>query len=275
MELTKRADTQFDDIKRIGLAQFEVVEFNKEFDSDGKEIKYLGEKEGNTTMRVAVTLREIKSQKWYPLSYYLEDKVRMSKDGKKTQYINSLGWTTWADKKENLSEKFSANAYHEAKVGEADLVAFIEAWLNIDRNQPVDLTLDWKALMKGSVAELKYFQKTDLPRKEGILGMATVRVVEKEGEIKEYSQVYGRVLAGFNMRFFRTAVTGEAITNLRERKETASATKKGYLKSYEEFILDITDFCKDIYYLGELKEYTVSDSMVATDQVLSEEDANY
>jgi len=275
MQVTVRAATQFDDTKKIGLAQFDVVEFNKEFDSDGKEIKYLGEKDGDTTFRVAITLKEKKSGKYFPLSYFLQDKQRLTQDGLKTWYINQWGWKACVGEKEGLSEKFRSVDFHVARVGEIELTDFIQGWLNIDRNASVDLTLDWKALMKGSTKELAAFLKTDLPRQDGVLAMATVRVAEKEGEIKEYQGIFGKVLPGFNMKFFKNPITPEYIQKLRDNKKAASENKSGWLKSYEDFILDVTDYCKDAYTWGGLRDYNPEENLVATDVVLSEEDSNY
>jgi hypothetical protein len=274
IQATKREG--FSDEKMVGIGEFEVLEFNRELDKDGKEIKYLGEKDGDTTFRIAITCKEVKTGKLFPLTFYLTDKEMVSKSGKH-QFINAVGRTTYSDDIENLTEKFVAFPYHKARSGEAELVAFLDAWLDIDRKQSYDLTPNWKALMSGSVKELKDLQKTDLPRT--ITGMATVRVVEKDGELKEYQQIYSRnILPGYNMKFFRTTqFTPEKLEALREQDKMASETKK-WLKSYEKFAVDVTDpeyGIKDSYYLGVLKLYNPDENIVAGDKVLSEEDANY
>jgi hypothetical protein len=276
MSITATKREGFSDEKLIGVGEFEVVEFNRELDKDGKEIKYTGEKDGNTTFRVAITCKEVKSGKLFPLTFYLEDKEVVSKSGKH-QFINAVGRTTYADDVENLSEKFVAFPYHKARSGEPELVAFLDAWLDIDRKQAYDLTPNWKALMSGSVKELKDLQKTDLPRT--IMAMATVRVVEKDGELKEYQQLYSRnILPGYNMKFFRTTkFTPEKLDALREQAKDAKDTRK-WLKSYEQFAVDVTDpeyGIKDAYTLDVLRPYNPEENLVATDKVLSEEDANY
>jgi hypothetical protein len=275
---SKREATQFSDEKMIGIGEFEVLEFNKELDSDGKEIDYTGEsREGNPTFRVAVTVKEVKSGKYFPLSFFLEDKEVTTKDGAKFQYINEIGRTSYAEDEANLSEKFKAFPYRKAKVGEAEVVGFLDAWLDIDRSQPYTLDLDWKALRAGSVKELRDLQKTDLPRT--IMGMATVRVSEKDGQVKEYQQIYNRnILPGYNTKFFRTTkYTEEMLENIREKNRLAPETKK-WPKSYEKFAIDVTDpqfGIKDAYYLGMLKVYTPEEHLPAGEKVLDETDASY
>jgi len=275
---SKREATQFSDEKMVGIGEFEVVEFNKELDSDGKEIDYTGEsKDGNPTFRIAVTVKEVKTGKYFPLSFFLEDKEVTTKDGSKYQFINEIGRTTYAEEESKLSEKFTAFPYRKAKAGEAEVVGFLDAWLDIDRSQPYTLDLDWKSLRKGSVKELRDLQKTDLPRT--IMGMATVRISEKDGEVKEYQQIYNRnILAGYNTKFFRTTkYTEEMLENLREKNRVASETKK-WLKAYEKFAIDVTDpqfGIKDAYYLGMMKPYVSGEHLAAGEKVLDETDASY
>ena len=282
---TKRADTGFGE-KMIGIGEFEVVEINKELDSDGKPIVYMSKsKDGDDKMKIAITLKDMKSGKYFPLTFWLEDKVVVWKTGT-TQYINSIGRSTSVDKPENLKEKFIAYPYHAAKVDEVNLVNFLNAWLNIDRKSSYDLTLDWKALMNGSVKELRDLMKSELvinpdnKKIQTVVAMAVVKVVDKEGEIKEYNQIYNReFLAGYNMKLFRTTkFTEELLNDLREKDKDSSETKKNYIKNYEKFAIDITDpknGIKDAYFLGELKLYDSAENIVATDNVLSEEDATY
>lgn len=288
MEATKRAGSNFDDTKKVGIGEFEVAEFNKPEDSDGKEIVYTGEsKEGNKTFRLAITLKEVKTGKYFPLSFFLEDRERTNKNGDKTQYINQLGRTSWADKVENLHEKFTASPYHAARIGEEEVTNFLMSWLNIDRKAPYDMSIDWKALMKGNVKEFTDLMKSDLASDDKgnprtIVGMAIVRVAEKDGEVKEYQGIYNRkLLPGYTMKFFRTTkFTPELIQDLREKKERYAEAKSGYLKNYEEFILDISSSEYGIksdtaYFLGEMKEYDPTENMVAGDKVLDETSSDY
>ena len=258
---------------------FEVIEFNKPTDSEGKDIKYLGDKAGNTTLRIAVTLKNKATGKFFPLSFYLEDKEVVTKDGNKKQYINPKGQTTYAADPEDLSEKFAAGGYHVAKVGEADLAEFLNAWLDVNRQIPYDILPNWKELMKGNVKELTGIL-TDATLTRTITAMATIRIVEKDGEVKEYQQIYNRrFLPGFTMKFFRTKNYTEAILDgLREKQRNSIETKSGYLESYERFAIDVTDpqyGIKDIYFLGPLKDYLPEEHVVAGDKVLAEDNSDY
>ena len=272
-----REESGFSNEKMVGLFEAEVVEFNKELDSDGKEIKYTGERDGNATFRVAVTLKDKASGKYFPLSFYLENKEAVSKSGK-NQWINELGRSMYADSKENLPEKFAAVPVHKAIVGEADLLNFLDAFLNIDRNQSYTLSIDTKKLINGSVKELRDLLKTDLPRT--VLAMATVRTVEKDGEVKEYQGVYNRkFIPGYNFRTFVAAKLDDtALATLRTRDQAARENKKGYLKAWEKYAIEVTDpqyGISDAYSISPLKVYNAEDHVVTANAVLDETDASY
>jgi hypothetical protein len=280
MDVKKREST-FSDEKKVGLSEFEVVEFNKPFDSEGKEIKYLGEKDGNTTFRIAVTLKSKTDGKHYPLSFYLENKEVVTKDGTKKQYINPKGQTTYAVDPDGLTEKFAAGGYHVARVGEADLAEFLNSWLDVNRSVPYDILPDWKEFMKGSAKELINLLKADKDNNltRPILAMVTVRTVEKDDKLTDYQQVYNRrFLPGFNMKYFRAKQYSEAdLEALREKQSLAKDTKK-YLESYERFAIDVTDpqyGIKDSYFLGPLKDFVPEEHQVAGDKVLAEDNSDY
>ncbi len=287
---SKREQT-FDDSKMIGMGEFEVVDFNKELDQDGKPIKYLGEsKDGNTTFRVVVSLKQRGTNRIFPLVFFLENKEVMNKEGTSHQYVNSQCRSFYSDSVENLPAKFTAFSYHKARVGEVELLGFQDAWLNIDRKKSHDMVLEWDQLMKGSVKELKDMLKSELAMSSGgipqtICAMAIVNIVEKtndmgDKEVREYQKIYNRyILPGYNMRFFRnhkfTAVELEA---MREQNRNAKETKN-WLKGYERFAIDITDpqyGCKDAYYLGEMKPYNSGENVPAGDKALvADNDATY
>jgi len=280
----KRVSQSFD--KVIGLGEYDVVGFNPDENKDGKEIKYTGEsKDGNRTMRISIQLREKGTNRNETLNYFLEDKEIVSRDGVKKQYINKLGRTQYADDVKNLKEAFTSVPYHVARVGEPELVKFLDAFLDIERSVDFDLTLDWEALMKGDVRELTTLLKGDLPR--SVLVVATVRTVSKlneetgETEVKEYQQMYNRnVIPGYNMRYFNNhEYTWNEIERLREKDKASKESKTGYIKPYEKFLVDITDpefGIKDAYHWGKNKPYVAEENVPATDEThIADDDDGY
>ena len=274
----EKRESQFDDGLFVGLFKATVVKINPEENSKGEEIKYLTEKEGVKTMRITITLKEVDSGKFFNASFFLKDKPQESRNGNTTQYINSVGWTMYTDSPDNLSNAFKEHAYHVARQGEEELVRFIDAWLDIDRKQKYNLEFEWEQLMKGNVKEIRDLMKSDLPRE--VLAVATVRVQEKDGEIKEYQDVYNRkFLPGYNMKFFKsTSWTPDYIEKLRERFAEIKRTKEGKLKVYEKFMVEITDKehgIKDHYYPGILRKYDSTENVAAGSKIVVEDDLDY
>lgn len=277
--------------KQVGMMEAEVVSFNptREELEDllGTEIKedieYLGEsKDGNTTMQVSVWLKEKKTGRLFNERFFLEDRVATTKDGKKTWYVNASARAACVDDEDNLTEKFRAHEYHAARVGEVELLNFLDAWLDLEWESK-SIVVDWKALMKGSVKEFRELQKTDLPRSVCVMGI--VRVVEKDGEKKEYQGIYNRkTLPGFAMGKFRlTNFTEEKLTQLREKKGTTidgkdGEKKKVFLKDWEDFAVQVSDpehGCKDAYSLKEMHPYNPDDFVQAGDKVITTTGADY
>lgn len=287
----KRKEQEYSDEKIVGISEYAITGFNPEENKEGKEITYLGEsKDGNTTMRVAVQLKDEKTGKFQVLNFFLENKQVENKDKTKFQFINSVGRTMYADSADNLSEKFTAHPYHIARVGEAELVDLLNNWLDIDRKEDYSLEIDFDSLMKGSVAELRGLLKSDLTQDSKgnprtLCVMATIRIVEKANdngvmETKEYQQMYNRrVLSGYNMKYFRSGdFSPEKVEILREKDREASQTKK-WLKPYEKFAVDVTDpqyGIKDIFYMGIAKTYIPSEYVAAGNQAhVVEDDTSY
>lgn len=267
--------------KNIGMAEYKVVCFNPTREKltemlgteQEKDPEYLGEKNDITTLRVNIWLKEVITGKFYSTTIFLEDLEVLSKvkeespnDPQKWQYINARGRTMYAISEYELSSKFKSYPFHKARVGEADLTNFLDAWLDMNRRDDYSLTPDWGLLMRGNLKEFDDLIRSDLPRT--ITAMAIVRVSDRDGETKEYQSVYTRKwLPGFMLKHFRMNDynSPETIKLLREKKETASInnkspeSKKVYLKDWEYYVLDVTDpnyGSKDIYSLKPLREYS-------------------
>ena len=285
MNIGGKKREQLDYSKKIGLFAAKVVAINPDIEEykevlgmelkeDSKATEYLGEsKEGNKTLRVDVWLEETKSKDKFKVTFFLEDKEKENKDGTKKQYINNIGVCSWASDENDLPRWFTEREYHEANVGEEELYSFLRTWLgSLDyRDAETVLSIEWKKLMKGNVKDLK--SQVDGEWCTNIIALATVKTVEKDGEIKEYQNIYNKgFLPEYTLKNFRAVdySNPQILASLKSKK-----TKD--LKPHERFVLSVTGEygCKDFYSLKDLKDYNADDNLVASDKVILDEDANF
>jgi hypothetical protein len=270
--------------KKVGLFEANIIAINPtleeykdvlgiELKEDSKAVEYLGEKEGNTTLRVDFWLEEVKNKEKFKVTYFLEDRIKENKDKTKKQYINTAGTTSWADDPNNLQEWFTAREYRPAFVGEEELYVFVKSWLNKlnYRAAKTIIQLEWKKLMKGNLSDLKNEINGEWSATIGAL--ATVKTVDKDGETKEYQGVYNReFVSPFNFKYFDLVnYSDQKVLNSLRSKDSKS------LKPHEKFVLKITGEygCKDFYTLTSMKDYNPDDNLVASDAVISEDGADY
>jgi len=275
----KKRESQGEFVKRVGLFAATVIAVNPteqeykdvlgmELKEDSKATEYLGEREGNTMLRIDFWLENTKTgpdgakDKPYKVSFFLEDKERQNKDETKTQWINSIGNCAWAADENDLPEWFTKRDYRPAFSGEEDLFEFMRAWLNkLDyRDAETALSLEWKKLMKGNVKDIRDQINGEWAGEIGCL--ATVIVKEVEGEPKEYQGVYNRAfLPVYSMKHFRLVdYDNEEVIKALGTKDTKS------LKPYERFVLKVTGEygCKDFYKLKDIRDYDSAENPVAT-----------
>tara|TARA_A100001391_G_scaffold196453_1_gene175032 strand:- start:328 stop:1203 length:876 start_codon:yes stop_codon:yes gene_type:complete len=272
--------------KKVGLFEANVIAINPtneeykdvlgiELGEDSKATNYLGEtRDGNTYLRVDVWLQEVKNKENFKVSFFLEDRERENRDQTKKQYINSVGMTSWADDENNLFDWFKENReYRVAFIGEEDLYDFLRTWLGqLDyRKAETTLALDWPKLMRGNVKDLK--DQVDGEWCNSIVALATVVTKERDGETVEYQGVYNKAfLSGYTMRQFRLVdYTDPKIVNqLKSRKPRE-------LRPHERFVVKVSGEygCKDYYILKEIEDYNAEDNLVASDDYISEDGADY
>jgi hypothetical protein len=271
--------------KKVGLFEANVVAINPtmeeykdvlnmELKEDSKAIEYLGKsQDGNTTLRVDFWLEEVKNKDKFKVTFFLENKERTNKDETKKQYINNIGTCSWADDANNLPSWFAGREYRVAFTGEEDLYNFVRTWLgNLDyRDAETTLQLDWKTLMKGNLKDLK--SQIGGEYCTTVVALATIKTVIKDDSSKEYQSVYNKgFLASYNLKQFRLVDynSPSVLSNVRSKKSKD-------LKPHERFVLNVTGEygCKDFYVFKDLKEYNSEDNLVASDAVISDDDASY
>jgi hypothetical protein len=282
----KRESTQLPEFtKKVGLFEAKVIAINPdaeeykevigmELKEDSKALEYLGEnQDGDTKLRVDVWLEEVKNGDKFKVSFFLEDKERVNKDGSKTQYINNIGSCSWADDPNNLAEWFTKRDYRKAYVGEEDFYNFLRTWLgDLDyRDAETTLQLEWKKLMKGNLKDLK--AQIDGEYCTNVVALATIRTVIKEDETKEYQGVYSKgFLPAYAIKQFRLVdFNNPSIIEGLKRKKSKD------LKPYERFVLDVTGEygCKDFYILKDIRDYNPEDNLVASDKPIADDDSSY
>jgi hypothetical protein len=271
--------------KKVGLFEANVIAINPtieefkdklgiELKEDSKAADYLGmSQDGNKTLRVDIWLEEVKSKDKFKAAFFLENKERENKDGSKKQYINSVGSCSWADDENNLPKWFTEREVRVANVGEEDLYNFMRTWLgNLDyRDAETTLQLDWSKLMKGNVKDLR--DQINGEWCTNVVALATVKTVEKDGDIKEYQGIYNKgFLPAYTLKQFRLVdfSSSAILKGLREKKSKD-------LKPHERFVLNVTGEygCKEFYTFKDLAEYNADDNLVASDRVLEEDDSDF
>ena len=271
--------------KKVGLFEANVIAINPtieefkdklgiELKEDSKAADYLGmSQDGNKTLRVDIWLEEVKSKDKFKAVFFLENKERENKDGSKKQYINSVGSCSWADDENNLPKWFTEREVRVANVGEEDLYNFMRTWLgNLDyRDAETTLQLDWSKLMKGNVKDLR--DQINGEWCTNVVALATVKTVEKDGDIKEYQGIYNKgFLPAYTLKQFRLVdfSSSTILKGLREKKSKD-------LKPHERFVLNVTGEygCKEFYTFKDLAEYNADDNLVASDKVLEEDDSDF
>lgn len=267
--------------KKVGLFEAKVVAINPtaeeyketlniELKEDSKALEYLGTSgDGNTTLRVDIWLEEIRNKEKFKVTFFLENKEKVNKDGTKKQYINSIGTCSWSDDPNNLPSWFSSRDYRVAFVGEEELYNFLRTWLGeLDyRDAETTLSLDWKKLMKGNVKDLK--DQVNGEWCTNVVALATVKTVIKDDETREYQGVYNKAfLPAYSIKQFRLVdfSNPSIISGLRQKKSKD-------LKPHERFVLNVTGEygCRDFYTLKDLKDYNAEDNLVASDAVISDD----
>jgi hypothetical protein len=274
-----------DYVKRVGLFEASVIAINPnmeeyaevlgmELKEGSKATEYLGtSNDGNTSLRVDIWLQEIKSGDKFKVNFFLENKLKTNKDGTKAQYINNVGTTSWASDENTLPDWFKGREYRQAYVGEEEMYGFLRTWLgNLDyRDADTVLELDWKTLMKGNVKDIK--SQIDGEYCTNVVALATIKTVEKDGEVKEYQGVYNKgFLPAYALKQFRLVnyADGKVLDNLRTKKNKD-------LKTHERFVVQVTGEygCRDFYTLKDLCEYNADDNVVASDAVITTDGDDY
>lgn len=209
-------------VKYVGLAPVEIRAINptraqlnkllgKEDSEDDKEIEYLTtDQDGTDRVRLSFWLYNRKLDKYFVHSFNLSKKERLSKDGVKNQYINSVCATAWTDDESNLPNWFTTfldkdkvtelgtKKYRKALLGEEELAKVLSVWLGrLNWSKPTsEVMIDTDLLFREDYSELRSLIDGDYDTPFVVL--LGVKTDENDSE-KQYQQVFNKAFlpAGF------------------------------------------------------------------------------
>ncbi len=258
-------------VKKVGIFLGDVVKLNPDTEwleangfpqKEGSQAtKYLGVSDaGNKTVRLDFWTKEQNTNQLYKVQYYLEDTEAVTKSGDKKYYINTQGQTSCVGDVKELKDWFTKYDYRVAKKGEKELINFIKSWLiEIERNDQMVINPDLNKLFKGNFSELE--QQIGGEYAKPVVLPLTIKTVTKEGEVKEYMEVYNRAITPhYNMKYFiNKSYSEEYLDKLRERE-----ARKEKIKGYEGFIKDLAGNygTKNFFSLKPIHDYDPSENIV-------------
>lgn len=240
-----------------------------------KADEYLGEsKDGNTSLRIDVWVKNVKSGKKDKIVYFLENKKRENKDNTKKQYINAVGVCSWADDENNLPTWFVKRDYRQAYHGEEELYNFMRSWLSKLDTRDAESTLDlgFKDLMKGKTEAIS--SQIGGEYSTTFVALYTVKTVTNKDtqEEKEFQSIYNKAfLPTYSLKHFR-------LVNYDDKDVQNDLKRKKELKSHERFVLQVSDAehgVKDMFVLKDVKTYNAEEFLQASNETLDTSDPSY
>lgn len=189
--------------KYVGVGEFNVLGFNLTKDEIAHKCGYEPKTEpvyirktgeGKDSVSLTVFLKEKTTGELFRTTFFIEDKVKTTNDGRK-QYVNNKAMSSYV-----LQDWFTGNVnnanpmgieYREAYVGEADFFNFLKNWLsNFDWFQDPDAKIELDQTEKIIGGNVKMLN--DLANRYGnkqTIGFLTgVKVTDG----KEYQDVYNK-----------------------------------------------------------------------------------
>jgi hypothetical protein len=131
----------------MGITLKEEPEYLKTLENGTKQIRvdfYLLNKEKNIRTKA---------------SYFVSDEGRVSKDGKKFEFIDKHGKSSWASDIDALPAFVDKTSAKKSKNGEVELTQFIASWAGVKKDGEARLD-NISALFSGNTEEIKAVKKS-------------------------------------------------------------------------------------------------------------------
>lgn len=255
--------------KYVGLAVVEIVAINP----TSEKIEELSGKKpeedpsytdvddkGNDKVNFVIWTKEESTGKIFSnLKINVTDKPRPISRTGQYQYINNIGFTSWAKSEDGLKANFAKRPHRLAKVGEENFYDFMGKWLCLGGDD-AELEFNLTKLLRGNFRELDETVKNFLGQKVVVLFTVNTRK-NKEDELVEFQNIYPfgflpyETISGKTLDFFK----------VEDNKKPA------YVEYFVKKVTDSTFGCKDFFKLAPLQVYNPSENFLTTDQPIKKE----
>ena len=289
--------------KHYGLAAYEILGVNlsnkdlnelgfyvKEEDLE-KEREFTKDKDGVDVVMIEFATRSVgDNPKLRRFSFFLEDRNNRNKEGGEKgdlfQFINDQGSVAWSKNSrvyealnpqyaEYFTGKDDSLNPRPAKVGEEQFMNFMRNCMAIDYKAGGTISYNTKKLFRGNVKEVEGDLETDFL--STILVATTIKLKEDETGIKEIESFHPYAFAPGS--YYRTVsqkgkFTDEDVEAIHLKIENNKGKQSGerkWISPLEQLIAKMTDKnypCKDLYYLGVVKEFTGAEHIETSDVTL-------
>lgn len=287
MQLTKKAASSGDRKLFTGFFSGKVIGVNPSKEQLGEllgfepsaemeEIKYDGETDkGDSFVTLSFWLEASTPEKQkFNARFRIVDKPLISEKSGKKAFVNQSGMQTWCDDESNLPEWFTKfsdknkkpiadKIVRESMQGEAGLYTFLKAWLGKVSfyDQATNILVDKKKLFR-SVDKFIADQFLPLMKAtedevliDNVVALATVYTTEKDGEVKQYQNIYQEYLGQTMMKKISLSMSTNSW-------QADKVTKKFYDQLTGEH------GCKDSYTLTMLQDFDPASCLAATNDLM-------
>lgn len=163
------------------------------FDKD-KEPTYVSEEHGIKKVRIEFWADngDVDNPCKVPVSFFIEDKEVVNKNGDKRQVINLYGASTWlpldGEVPENMSW-YDVTGVRTCKVGEEELTSFIKNYINHNSKEKQEAQLNIDAFLNGDFSQLKAIISNNKIK----LGLGVSQKTADDGKIRYNQMVYTKM----------------------------------------------------------------------------------
>jgi hypothetical protein len=325
MNIVDKKQSDFEKKYYAGLEKFKIIKVNptleekcklydREPRENEKETDYVTIKENVDTVRISIYMEAIDTDRIVSKTFFIENNPSVSRDGAKTQYINSVCQSTWVDSEENLPTWFTDHidfktklsmgkkTYRVAKKGEVDLYEFFKnvTQTKVDyRNTEVNIDFKFVKLLRGEFNDINtYFTNPNYVPPFYSLNFIK-NTLTPDGETKSNNEVYTKVIIPERLyntyysqivHFYEEFLNDQDFLKSNDIVVPTITSVCGYLDNpnfimkneYDrkalEYIFNSTKGeygCKGFFKLAPVFEYKANMDITSSNNVFSDSDTSY